>query len=273
MRSKTVLTQIAEGVHVHQSAFLQSNAGVVNGLDGVLLIDPGISGEELEGLATELSASGQTVVAGFSTHPHWDHLLWHAAFGDVPRYGTALCAATAAARLSGDLTAIAKAVGIPDDVPLDLIGRITGLPEGTTELPWEGPRVQIIQHSAHAAGHAALLIEESGVLFVGDMLSDVLVPVLNANAADPIEEYLDALALLEGLAGSVEVFVPGHGSVGGADQLLARIDQDRAYLHALREEQVVSDSRIGPAAKPGWEFVSALHASQVQRLADKKSPQ
>lgn len=266
-----MLRQIAEGVQVHQSAFLQSNAGVVRGRSGVLLIDPGISGEELGGLAKELSDSGQTVAAGFSTHPHWDHLLWHAAFGEAPRYGTAACAATAEARLSGDLTAIAKAVGIPDDVPLDLIGRITGLPDGTTQIPWEGPRVQIIEHQAHAAGHAALLVEEDGVLFVGDMLSDVLIPALNANAADPIEEYLDALALLEGLASSVEVFVPGHGSVGGVDQFRSRIDQDRAYLQALREGRDVSDSRIGPAAKPGWEFVSALHAAQVQRVAPKNS--
>jgi hypothetical protein len=28
------------------------------------------------------------VVAGFSTHPHWDHLLWHPRLGDVPRYAT-----------------------------------------------------------------------------------------------------------------------------------------------------------------------------------------
>ena len=32
---------------------------------------------------------GIPVVAGFSTHPHWDHLLWHPRFGDVPRYATA----------------------------------------------------------------------------------------------------------------------------------------------------------------------------------------
>ena len=31
---------------------------------------------------------GQPVVAGFSTHPHWDHLLWHASLGTAPvRHG------------------------------------------------------------------------------------------------------------------------------------------------------------------------------------------
>ena len=67
----------------------------------------------------------------------------------------------------------------------------------------------------------------------GDMLSDVLIPMLDLNGtADPIEDYLAALRLLESVAGDVDVVIPGHGSIGGADQVHARIDQDRAYVHA-----------------------------------------
>ena len=36
------------------------------------------------------------------------------------------------------------------------------------------------------------------------------------DTADPIEDYLTALRLLERAAGDVDVFIPGHGSVGGA---------------------------------------------------------
>ena len=43
----------------------------------------------LRQVANDLSGLDQTVVAGFSTHPHWDHLLWHARLGAAPRYGTA----------------------------------------------------------------------------------------------------------------------------------------------------------------------------------------
>ena len=95
-----VLRQVAEGVLIHESEFCQSNAVVVHGRAGVLLIDPGVHGYEMAALANDLSDSGQTVVAGFSTHPHWDHLLWHARLGAAPRYGTARCAATARDRLS-----------------------------------------------------------------------------------------------------------------------------------------------------------------------------
>jgi glyoxylase-like metal-dependent hydrolase (beta-lactamase superfamily II) len=263
-----VLRQVAEGVLVHESEFVQSNAVVVQGRAGVLVIDPGVHGYEMACLANDLSDLGRAVVAGFSTHPHWDHLLWYDRLGAAPRYGTARCAATARDRLSGGVDAVAKAAGIPEQVPLDLLGLIAGLPAGTEQIPWDGPRVRIIEHQAHAPGHAALLIEESRVLVAGDMLSDVLIPMLDLNAtADPIEDYLAALRLLEGVAGDVDVIVPGHGSIGGAGQVRARIDQDRAYVHGLRDDHIPSDLRIGPSAKDGWDWVAGVHRGQLQRLA------
>jgi glyoxylase-like metal-dependent hydrolase (beta-lactamase superfamily II) len=100
------------------------------------------------------------------------------------------------------------------------------------------------------------------------MLSDVLIPLLDLNGTgDPIADYLAALRLLEDAAGDVEVLVPGHGSAGGADQVRARIDQDRAYVQALRGADVVSDPRIGPSAQGGWDWVAGVHERQLQGLA------
>jgi glyoxylase-like metal-dependent hydrolase (beta-lactamase superfamily II) len=252
-------------VLIHESEFCQSNAVVVRGGAGVLLIDAGVLGDELACLANDLSDSGQPVVLGFSTHPHWDHLLWHPGLGQAPRYGTARCAATVRDRLSNGIDA--GRFGIPDEVPLDLLGLIAGLPADTARIPWDGPEVRIIEHQAHAPGHAALLIAERRVLVAGDLLSDVLIPMLDVNAADPIEDYLAALRLLDGVADEVEVVVPGHGSVGGADQVHARIDQDRAYLHAVRDGRDPGDPRVGPSAKPGWEWVAGVHERQLHGLA------
>ncbi|MET0236878.1 MAG: MBL fold metallo-hydrolase [Kibdelosporangium sp.] len=270
-----MLTQVARGVLVHESEFLQSNAVVVQGRAGVLLIDPGVTGAEMECLANDLRELGQLVVAGFSTHPHWDHLLWQAQLGSAPRYGTARCAASVRDQLSDEGAKARVAEHLPPEiagqVPLDLLGLITGLSAGTALIPWDGPEVRIVEHQAHAPGHAGLLIEERGVLVAGDMLSDVLVPMLDFNGtADPIEDYLDALRLFEGVAGGVDVVVPGHGSVGGSGQLQARIDQDRAYVLALRDGQNQADLRVGPSAKPGWEWVSDVHEGQLQGLARKK---
>jgi glyoxylase-like metal-dependent hydrolase (beta-lactamase superfamily II) len=266
-----MLKQVAKGVLAHESEFIESNAVVVQGEAGVLLIDAGITGDEMVAIADDLRKLGQPVVAGYSTHPHWDHLLWHAKLGEVPRYGTARCAADIQAFLSNAhwKDHIAEELAPEIEVPLDLFGLITGLPAEATQIPWDGPQVRIIEHQAHAPGHAALLIEDRGVLVVGDLLSDVLIPMLDLNAADPIGDYLAALRLLEGVAGDVAVFIPGHGSVGGADQLRARIDQDRAYVLALRDAHVPSDPRVGPSAQPGWEWVSDVHNGQAQRLAER----
>ena len=267
-----MLRQVAEGVLIHESEFCQSNAVVVHGRAGVLLIDPGIQGNEMDCLANDLSSSGQAVVAGFSTHPHWDHLLWHARLGAAPRYGTARCAATVRVQLSEPGWQARIAAWIPPDiaqqVTLDQLGLITGLPAEMARVPWDGPQIRIVEHQGHAPGHAALLIEERGVLIAGDMLSDVLIPMLDLNdTADPIEDYLAALRLLEGVAGDVDVLVPGHGSIGVDNQVHGRIDQDRTYVHALRDAHVPSDPRVGPSATYGKDWLPGVHERQLQRLA------
>jgi hypothetical protein len=65
---------------------------------------------------------------------------------------------------------------------------------------------------------------------------------------DPVEDYVATLWLLEGVAGDVDAIVPGHGPAAGSDQVHARIDQDRAYVYALRDAQVPRDPRLGPTA-------------------------
>src|SRR6187200_3567586 len=95
-----MLSQVADGVWVRQSEWVWSNAVVVRGDDGLVVVDPGIDGSDLSQLADHVDELGLPVVAGFSTHPHWDHLLWHSRLGAAPRYGTAGCAAAIQARLS-----------------------------------------------------------------------------------------------------------------------------------------------------------------------------
>ena len=269
-----MLRQVAEGVFVHESEFLKSNAVVLQGQAGVLLIDPGIHGHEMVDLANDLRELGQPAMAGFSTHPHWDHLLWHARLGAAPRYGTARCAAAIRAFLSDARwkARIAKLIppDIAEQIPLDLFGLITGLPAETAQVPWDGPQVRIMEHQAHAPGHAALFIEKRRVLIAGDMLSDILIPMLDLNAADPIEDYLAALRLLEGVVGDVDVLVPGHGSICGADEAHARIEQDRAYVHALRDTGVPDDPRVGPSATFGKDWLPGVHERQLQYLAQRR---
>ncbi len=263
-----MLKQITPAVRVRNSEFLDSKSIVVQGPTGVLLIDPGITRAELASLAHDLSTLDQPVVAGFSTHPHWDHVLWHAKFGGVPRYSTARCAADIQDLLSKadwkDQVAQVLPPDIGKDIPMDLLGLLTALPTGTTQIPWDGPDVRIIEHQAHAAGHAALLIEEGGVLVAGDMLSDILIPFLNLEATDPIGDYLAALEVLEGAADSVKFVITGHGSVGDAADLRARIKQDRTYVQALRDGGGSDDARLTTGPHKDW--LPGVHNWQVQQI-------
>src|SRR5262249_12684253 len=149
---------------------------------------------------------------------------------------------------------------------------ITGLPADTERIPWDGPNVRIIEHQAHAPGHAALLIQERGVLVAGDMLSDVLIPFLDWDTDNPIADYLAALRLLEGIADDVDVLIPGHGSIGRADQLRSRIDQDRLYVQALHDGGDPDDPRLDPSA-PNGSWLPDAHAWQRQQVAQRRQRQ
>ncbi|MFC9730685.1 MBL fold metallo-hydrolase [Streptomyces roseolus] len=268
-----MLKQVAEGVLIHQSELLENNTVVVRGRDGVLLVDAGITGAEMTCLANDLRKLGRPVAAGFSTHPDWDHVLWHAELGDAPRYGTARCADFMQDVLSHADWKAGVTEGLPpeiaEDAPLDRYGLITGLPAGTAQLPWDGPKVRIIEHPAHAPGHAALLIEERRVLIAGDMLSDVFVPMLD-DTVDPIEDHLVGLGLLEDVADDVDVLIPGHGSVARGDEVRARFKLDRAYIEDLRDARDSRDPRV-VSPKPGWEWASSIHEGQLARNLARRS--
>src|ERR671924_166132 len=212
-----MLTQVADGVWVRQSAWVWTNSIVVRGEDGLILVDPGIEGPELDQLADDVDRLGIPVVAGFSTHPHWDHLVWHPRFGDVPRYATA-----AGAQVAGETREQQQegAAEEASDVPLELIALATPLPADGGPAPGE-----IIEHQAHAVGHAAILLADRGA------------------------------------ARHVDVVVPGHGAVAEGPEVAARLAADHAYIDALRQGEEPVDARLGP--HPDW--LSGPHQSNLER--------
>lgn len=247
------LTEVADGVWVRQSQWVWTNSIVVRGPDGLVLVDPGIDGSELDQLADDLDKLGIPVVAGFCTHPHWDHLLWHSRFGDVPRYATAAGAQAAGqARERAQAMAAESASG----VPLELIGLVTPLPASGGPMPGE-----ILEHEAHAVGHAAVLLDDRGVLLAGDMLSDVLIPLLDARRDDQVGAYEAALERLGEAAMHADVMVPGHGAVAEGLELADRLAADVAYIDALRRGEEPIDARLGPDA----DWLSGPHRSNLEQ--------
>ena len=246
-----MLNQVADGVWVRQSEWVWTNSIAVRGEDGLILIDPGIHGFELKQLADDVDRLGIPVVAGFSTHPHWDHLLWRARFGNVPRYATATGAnAAGEARKRARAMAAESASGIP----LELFGLVTPLPADGGPVPGE-----IVEHEAHAIGHAAVLLSDRGVLLAGDMLSDVLIPLLDSRRPGQVAAYESALDRLGEAARRVDVLVPGHGAVAKGPEVAARLAADHAYIDALRQGQEPADARLGQ------DWLSGIHQSNLEQ--------
>ncbi len=248
----TMLSEVADGVWVRQSEWVWTNSIVVRGEEGLIVIDPGIHGSELEQLADDLDGLGIPVVAGFSTHPHFDHLLWHSRFGDVPRYATLVCA-----QIAGEARDRAQAMAAESatDVPLELVALVTPLPADGGPIPGE-----LIVHRAHAQGHAAVLLADRRVLLAGDMLSDVVIPLLDFRQEDQVGAYESALDLLAEAIPQVDVMVPGHGAVAKGPEIAARLAADRAYIDALRRGEDPPDPRLEDA-----DWLSGPHRSNLEQ--------
>ncbi|WP_336706110.1 MBL fold metallo-hydrolase [Oerskovia sp. USHLN155] len=298
------LHEIADGVHVATAEIWTSLTTVVVAPDGrALVVDPGITVAEVESLAAQIAHRGWRVTAGFSTHPHWDHVLWSRSLGDVPRWACPTAVRAQQRSLAEDLVKVEREAPGHD---LTLFGRLTPIPVSGTggstggahpdvlHLPWpDGPRhatpsgagampaampgaggepvVLVVEHQAHAPGHGALVLPDAGVIVVGDMLSDVEVPLLDLESPDPVGEYRAGLDVLEHAVSEhgVHTLVPGHGHVAtGSDAIWERFGADRAYLDAL--EAAADGDADGPDGSEDprvtGEWVVGEHRKQLDHL-------
>ena len=252
------LTEVAPGVLVATSSFDQTTSTVVAGSDGgALLIDPAVTVAELARIAADLRELGVTPAAAWSTHPHWDHLLWSRDLGRVPRYATPAAAATARAERAELARETQRSAPGHDFL---LLGRVTPLNADT--IPWDGPQAHVISHDGHAPGHGAVFLPGSGVLVAGDMCSDVEIPLLDLAAADPLGDYRTGLERLASVAG-VRHVIPGHGHPGDADEFRRRLAADATYLDALASGLPLDDARLG-ADSPKW--LRESHEEQLRRV-------
>jgi glyoxylase-like metal-dependent hydrolase (beta-lactamase superfamily II) len=258
-RRGRMFEEIASGVLVRQSAFCQSNTILVRDAGSALLVDPGTDGDDLIGLADDLDARGVVVTLGFSTHPHWDHLLWHERFGDVARYGTAKCVSMARERLEPNQEMASR---LAPGAPLLTLDRLVAVPPGSTQIPWPSRSIRILKHDGHAPGHAGLLIEDVRVLIAGDMLSDVEIPLFDPRGADPPGDYSVALDLLA--SASADMVIPGHGSVANGAEVGSRIEADRRYLRALLAGDDPADPRLASDAIYGPDWLPESHQRNVE---------
>lgn len=250
------LTEVAPGVLVATAVQYTTTSTIITGPDGgCVVVDPAVTVAEVTGLAAALAARGLRPEAAWSTHPHWDHVLWAASLGAVPRYATPAAAATAE-RERERLTE-----GVAAEAPghdLELVGRLT--PLAADVIPWRGPEIRVLRHDAHEAGHGALFLPGTGVLVAGDMLSDLEIPLLAWDEPDPAGRYRAGLELLA--SQPVRVLVPGHGHVGDHAEYTNRVRVDAAYLTELER----GTAAAGQDIRIGTSWLRAEHERQFAAL-------
>jgi glyoxylase-like metal-dependent hydrolase (beta-lactamase superfamily II) len=250
---RLAVAEVAAGVYVATAETYTTTSTIVAGdEDGCLLVDPAVSVADLAALAGWLSERGLRPVAAWSTHPHWDHLLWSRALGGAPRYATPRAVAAAARDEAGLISEVEE--GAPGH-DLSLFARVQ--PLVGHEIDWPGQRALIYSHDAHAPGHGALFLPDRGVLIAGDMCSDIEIPLLDLDSADPFRGYREGLRVLADVPG-VRVVVPGHGHVGDDAQFRRRLAADLRYVDVVQAGGYVDDPRLTE------EWLRADHARQLR---------
>jgi glyoxylase-like metal-dependent hydrolase (beta-lactamase superfamily II) len=202
-----------------------------------VLIDPGISVEEVARIAARADDVGVRVTGVLTTHADWDHLCGIAAFPDATAAMGQPAAARMAARFDHEGVAVrAAGHGL----------RIAGEPRvDRTFEPGSAIRVgpfvvETFALSGHTPDGVAYRVREVDVLAVGDHLSAVEFPFASSTAA-----YRATLAGLIDLLrqdppGRV---VPGHGPELSAAEALAIAEADLGYLWALHAAASGASSR------------------------------
>jgi hydroxyacylglutathione hydrolase len=235
------LAEVAAGVLVATSdLYLTTTTVVVGPGGGCLVIDPAVTVADLAALSAELAGRGLRPRAAWATHPHWDHVLWSRDLGDAPRYAAPRAVAAARDDRAVLLQALAEEAPGHD---LELVGRLAALPAGAGAIPWDGPTAQVIVHDGHAPGHGAIFLPGTGTLVTGDMCSDIEIPLLDTQAAEPLGDYRTGLERLAAVP-RVRQVIPGHGHVGNAAEFRRRVAADAGYLDALERRQPFEDPRL-----------------------------
>ena len=255
-----------------ESALWQTSSLLLVAEGEAVVIDPGISREEVSALAERAEQLSARVTHVLATHADWDHLCGIAAFPD-------------AIAAMGVLTAQTVASG----APAELIARraieheleVAGAPRVDLALaPGVAHRlgpftVETIALAGHTADGVGFRVRSLDVLAVGDHLSTLEFPFVSDTAA-----YRFTLAGLVDLIhhDRPAQVVSGHGPAVSGTEALAIAEADLAYLRALRDAVAQTLAKGGDRAHardaglavvpPRPAQIAGMHASNVEAQLD-----
>ncbi|MBN2007214.1 MAG: MBL fold metallo-hydrolase [Anaerolineae bacterium] len=266
-----MFTQWTPYLWVAQSALYATNHGVFIAGDRACLIDPGLTRETLATITAFVAEREATPHALVITHGHWDHILGPEVFANPETNPSLHIVAHAryletlknhGENLQQQITNWETESDIHREHPF-VLPRPTLTFTDMLHMRLGDQDLQMLFAPGHAPDQLVVYHAATGMLWAGDMLSDVEIPM----ASGGLVAYEDSLARLAEL--DVQVLIPGHGApTADLAEIRTRFAQDRAYLAELHK-------RVTHAVQTGMTREETLtHCATIARadLADCAEP-
>ncbi|PYY83071.1 quinoprotein relay system zinc metallohydrolase 1 [Pseudomonas sp. TKO26] len=206
------------------------NTGFIVTDSGVVVIDSGPSKRYGEALRRAIAATtDKPVIQLLLTHHHPDHVLGNQAFGDVPI--GALAGTSDLLRQQGDAMAENMYRMVGDWMRgTEVVLPTQVLEPGTLEVG--GHRLRLLGLSGHTGADLAILDENTGVLFAGDLV--FYERALTTPNSPGLAVWLKDLDTLQ--AQPWKLIVPGHGPVAADAAPFAQMRDYLGWLDGLMRD-------------------------------------
>ncbi len=222
------MQQLTPNLWINSSELFTYHSGVFVSEKHAAVIDPGLKQNEIDALAEFIRAQNWNVDAVILTHGHWDHVLGAEAFPHARIYAQREFVTSS----HNDPARIAREVEKTTD-----LGRTTPfvmptpheLFDETMQLEIGALTLELVHTPGHAPDHLFVYERASGTVWTADLLTDEEIPFVSENLAR-LKQTLQNIR-----ADDFQFQIPCHGTpTNDANEIRARIENDRAYLSELR---------------------------------------
>ena len=209
------LHELADGVWVWLQPSGEtgvSNAGVVADDDGLTIVDTLMVRSQWEPFSEAVAALDRPVKRVVLTHAHVDHVGGTGQFRNAAVYATPVTSDL----LEGAMPIDAYKAFMPafadefDDLAEIGTRPVSHLVDGAAQLT---SRVELLPATGHTPGDLMVLVADVDVLFAGDLCFFGVTPLAFQGDPDTWAAMLDVVTEL------ADVIVPGHGPVGGEQEV------------------------------------------------------
>lgn len=219
--------------------------------EGMFLVDDGIALSQSKIEAALRSITAAPIKYAANTHWHWDHADGN---GWVHRDGAILIAHANTARHLTQTIRVEEWGHTFQPAPKD--GQIAQLVRAERLMKFGGETIRLRPYMpSHTDGDLSVYFAKADVLVTGDTWWNGLYPFIDYVAGGSIDGMIAAANANVAMAGYKTIVVPGHGPLGGRDDLVEYRDMlvaIRANVAVLKNQGKTLEEAI--AARPTAQY-------------------